>query len=79
MVIDNRYVLLAQSLSLECISHIECQFSNTLADVIQCSVFIFLLEEEFGIDCINNKFYGGNVQNTVVQELVQSVHMMVEE
>lgn len=42
-------------------------------------MLIFLLEEELGVDRINNNFNRADVQNAIVQELVEPIHMMIEE
>ena len=42
-------------------------------------MLIFLLEEELGVDRINNSLNGADIQNAIVQELVEPIHMMIEE
>ena len=42
-------------------------------------MLIFLLEEELGAERIDNNFNGADVQNAIVQELVEPIHVVVEE
>lgn len=42
-------------------------------------MLIFLLEEELGVDRINNNLNRADVQNAIVQELVEPIHMMIQE
>lgn len=65
--------------SLESILHIEAELADALADIIKRTVRILLLKEEVGVHGVDHYLHRTHVQDAVVQELIQSRHVVEQE
>lgn len=56
--------------------HVVLEFANTLSDIIECTMTLFLLIEQIGISSIDDYLETSHIQYPIVQKLVESGHVI---
>lgn len=64
---------------LESKLYVKLELPDAFLDVVEGPMCVFLLEEQGGLNCIDNCFDGAHVQNSVMKECIQLGHMMEQE
>ena len=56
--------------------HVVLEFANTLSDIIECTMTLFLLIEQIGISSIDDYLETSHIQYPIVQKLVEFGHVI---